>query len=197
LGTLLVSKLNQLALSRQEQRESERRNFYLYIDEFQNFITPSMTSILSGARKYRLGLILAHQDLRQLSSEDSQVASSVLSKPYTRMCFRLGDQDARKLAEGFSFFDTKDLQNLGTGEAICRIERADYDFNLKTSPLPKVDEVLAEERREQLISLSRQRYATPRADVEELLNRQWRRPEAEPLSTEEETKREETAERYT
>src|SRR5262249_6373010 len=72
LGTLLVSKLQQLAMSRQEQRESERRNFYLYIDEFQNFITPSMASILSGARKYRLGLILAHQDLRQLSSEDTQ-----------------------------------------------------------------------------------------------------------------------------
>lgn len=187
LGTLLVSKLNQLALSRQEQKESERRNFYLYIDEFQNFITPSMASILSGARKYRLGLILAHQDLRQLSSEDSQVASSVLSNPYTRVCFRLGDQDARKLAEGFSFFESKDLQNLGTGEAICRIERADYDFNLKTSPLPKVDEALAEERREQLISLSRERYATPRAEVEELLNKQWRRPEAEPGQTEEET----------
>src|SRR5262249_47618816 len=64
LGTLIVSKLNQLVLSRQEQKESERRNFYLYVDEFQNFITPSMASILSGARKYHLGLILAHQDLR-------------------------------------------------------------------------------------------------------------------------------------
>jgi len=193
LGTLLVSKLNQLALSRQEQRESERRNFYLYIDEFQNFITPSMASILSGARKYRLGLILAHQDLRQLSSEDTQVASSVLSNPYTRVCFRLGDQDARKLAEGFSFFESKDLQNLGTGEAICRIERADYDFNLKTSPLPKVDEALSEERREQLISLSRQRYATPRAEVEELLNKQWRGPESEPGPSQKETKKAETA----
>ena len=97
LGTLIVSKLNQLVLSRQEQKESERRNFYLYIDEFQNFITPSMASILSGARKYRLGLILAHQDLRQLSSEDTQVTSSVISNPYTRICFRLGDFDARKL----------------------------------------------------------------------------------------------------
>jgi len=190
LGTLLVSKLNQLALSRQEQKESERRNFYLYIDEFQNFITPSMASILSGARKYHLGLILAHQDLRQLTSEDTQVASSVISNPYTRVCFRLGDQDARKLAEGFSFFESKDLQNLGIGEAICRIERADYDFNLKTSSLPEVDIADAEERRERLISLSRQQYATPLAEVEALLNKQWRQPEPEPGPTEEKTDRE-------
>jgi hypothetical protein len=192
LGTLIVSKLNQLVLSRQEQRESERRNFYLYIDEFQNFITPSMASILSGARKYRLGLILAHQDLRQLSSEDSQVASSVISNPYTRVCFRLGDQDARRLADGFSFFEAKDLQNLGIGEAICRIERADYDFNLKTSPLPQVDEVLAEQRREQLISLSRQRYATPKAEVEALLAKQRQAPEPERPPTAKETDTEET-----
>jgi TraM recognition site of TraD and TraG len=171
LGTLIVSKLNQLVLSRQEQRESERRNFYLYIDEFQNFITPSMASILSGARKYRLGLVLAHQDLRQLSSEDSQVASSVISNPYTRVCFRLGDQDARRLADGFSFFEAKDLQNLGTGEAICRVERAEYDFNLKSLPLPKVDPDVAETRRNRLITLSREKYGTPRAIVEEFLRK--------------------------
>src|SRR5262245_18455453 len=182
LGTLLVAKLNQLALSRQEQKESERRNFYLYIDEFQNFITPSMASILSGARKYHLGLLLAHQDLRQLTSEDTQVASSVISNPYTRVCFRLGDQDARRLAEGFSFFESKDLQNLGTGEAICRIERADYDFNLNTGSLPQVDEVLAEERCEQLIALSRNRYATLKAEVEALLAKQRQAAEPEPAT---------------
>src|SRR6185295_15823106 len=99
LGTLIVSKLNQLVLSRQEQKESERRNFYLYIDEFQNFITPSMASILSGARKYRLGLILAHQELQPLQSRNADVCSAVLSNDYTRVCFRLGDADARELAK--------------------------------------------------------------------------------------------------
>jgi hypothetical protein len=82
-----------------------------------------MAQILSGARKYRLGLILAHQELKQLVSEDPQLASAVISNPYTRVCFRLGDAHARKLQYGFSFFDSKDLQNLGIGEAICRIER--------------------------------------------------------------------------
>src|SRR5437667_11989244 len=66
LGALLVSKIHQLVMGRQEIRESERKNFYLHIDEFQNFITPTMASILSGARKYKLGLTLAHQELRQL-----------------------------------------------------------------------------------------------------------------------------------
>src|ERR1043166_1960401 len=71
LGTLLVSKFQQLAMARQSQQMALRRNFWLYIDEFHNFITPSMAEILAGARKYRLGLVLAHQELRQL--ERSQI----------------------------------------------------------------------------------------------------------------------------
>jgi hypothetical protein len=81
LGTLLVSKFHQLAMSRQEISAAERRNFYLYIDEFHNFVTPSMAAILSGARKYRLGLILAHQELQQLVSRDADVASAVIANP--------------------------------------------------------------------------------------------------------------------
>ena len=85
LGTFLVSKFHQLAMSRQEVSEEERRNFYLYIDEFHNFVTPSMAAILAGARKYHLGLILAHQDLRQLWNRDSELASAVLSNASTRV----------------------------------------------------------------------------------------------------------------
>ncbi|MCW5976496.1 MAG: type IV secretion system DNA-binding domain-containing protein [Bryobacteraceae bacterium] len=166
LGSLLVSKIHQMAMSRQQMEAASRRNFYLYIDEFHNFATPSMSAILSGARKYRLGLVLAHQELRQLAAKDPDVASAVIANPYTRICFRLGDADARKLAEGFSFFDAKDLQNLGIGEAICRIERGDYDFNLKTTPLPAVDSATAATRRERIVTLSRERYATARETVE-------------------------------
>ncbi len=81
LGTLLVSKFHQLALSRQELAATARRPFSLYIDEFHNFVTPSMASILSGARKYRLGLLLAHQELQQLSSRDADVMSAVIANP--------------------------------------------------------------------------------------------------------------------
>ena len=68
LGTLLVSKLHQAALARQRVREEQRRYFWLYMDEFHHFATPSMASVLSGVRKYRLGLVLAHQELAQLDS---------------------------------------------------------------------------------------------------------------------------------
>jgi predicted DNA-binding transcriptional regulator AlpA len=181
LGTLIVSKLNQMAMSRQNMAAADRKHFYLYIDEFHNFVTPSMAAILAGARKYNLGLILAHQELHQLSNRDSDVASAVISNPYTRVCFRLGDFDAKKLEEGFSFFQTKDLQNLGIGEAVCRIERSEYDFNVKITPLPAVEPELAARRREQAVASSRERYACRREDVEELLRAAHAVREEEPL----------------
>ena len=168
LGSLLVSKFQQLAMSRQAQKVAQRKDFWLYIDEFQNFITPSMTEILTGARKYRLGLVLAHQELRQLE-RDREVASAVLAHPYTRIVFRVGDADARSLENGFSFFEAKDLQNLETGRAICRVEKADYDFNLSV-PFPKSnDPKKAEGIRMAVIAASRARYSTSRAEVEAAL----------------------------
>jgi hypothetical protein len=145
-------------MGRQEIRQEKRKNFWLYIDEFHNFICPSMSSIISGARKYRLGLVLAHQEWRQLETRDPDVASAVLTSN-TRVCFRLGDQDAKKLESGFSFFDAGDLQKLEVGEAICRIGRSDFDFNLTTKLIPVVDLALAEERKQKIIDLSRQKYA--------------------------------------
>ncbi|MHB8519861.1 MAG: type IV secretory system conjugative DNA transfer family protein [Limisphaerales bacterium] len=179
LGTLLVAKLQQLVMSRQAQQAGTRKDFWCYIDEFHNFITPSMAEILGGARKYRIGLILAHQELRQLD-RNSDVASAVLSNPYTRVVFRVGDDDARKLAQGFASFEARDLQNLGTGEAVCRLERSDYDCNL-TVPLPEeIDETEAAERRRKVIEASRQKYGTPRAEIESVLAAQARHAVAEP-----------------
>lgn len=195
LGALLVSKFHQLVMSRQETSESARTPFYLYIDEFHHFITPSMAQLLSGARKYRLGLVLAHQDLRQLWSRDPDVASAVLSNPATRICFRVGEQDAEKLEDGFSFFDAKDLKNLGTGEAICRVERSDYDFNLKTLPLPAEDVDVARARRKQVIGRSREKYARRWEDVEAELSREA--IPVEPPPVREEPKREEPRKRET
>jgi hypothetical protein len=169
LGTLLVSKLHQVAMSRQDIAEGERRPFYLYIDEFHHFVTESMASILSGARKYRLGLVLAHQDLRQLQSRSADVMASVIANPCTRVCFRVGDEDARLLAKGFSGFNADDLQNLGVGEAICRVERAEFDFNLRTPPLPSVEPMVAQARKERVIAQTRERYGTPRAEIEAIL----------------------------
>lgn len=169
LGTLLVAKFQQLAISRQELDASERRPFYLYLDEFQNFVTPSMEAILSGARKYGLGLILAHQDLRQIQSRSADVLNSVLSNPYSRICFRVGDHDARTLADGLGHFDAKDLQSLGTGQAIMRVERAEFDFNLTTPMLPPADSQRGASLRAAVVERSRTVFGRPRAEIEALL----------------------------
>jgi hypothetical protein len=172
LGTLLVSKFQQLAMARQSQQAAVRRNFWIYLDEFHNFITPSMAEILTGARKYRIGLILAHQELRQLQ-RDSEVASAVLSNPFTRICFRVGDDDARKLSDGFAFFEARDLQNLGIGQAVARVERSVFDFNLAV-PVPKEpDRDEATVRRKEVIAASREKYGTPVAEVEQALRELW------------------------
>jgi len=168
LGSLIVAKFQQLAMARQAQRAESRRPFYLYIDEFQNFITPSMAEILSGARKYGLGLILAHQELHHLD-RDRDVASAVLSNPYTRIVFRVGDADARKLADGFSFFEAADLQNLETGQAICRVEKANGDFNLFVPNA--TSRAGAAERREEVVAASRAQYAQPRSTLEASMQR--------------------------
>jgi len=174
MGAFLVSKFHQTALSRQETGEDRRRNFYLYIDEFQHFITPSMASLLSGVRKFRMGLVLAHQELGQLG-RDSELLGSILTNPYARICFRLGDADAKRLSSGFGGFESDDLMNLGTGQAIARLERAEYAFNLATFPLPDVDEATANERKEAVRARSRAQYGAARADVESLLARQFER----------------------
>jgi hypothetical protein len=165
LGTLMVSKFQQMAMSRQAQQIAARRDFWIYIDEFANFITPSMAEILSGARKYRIGLTLAHHELHQLQ-RSPEVASAVMSHPFTRAVFRVGDDDAKRLADGFSYFEAKDLRNLDVGQAVCRVERSDFDFNL-TIPLPidpGKDE--AATRRQEVITVSRKKYGTARAEVE-------------------------------
>jgi hypothetical protein len=165
LGTLMVSKFQQIAMSRQAQQIAARRDYWIYADEFANFITPSMAEILSGARKYRIGLTLAHHELHQLQ-RSPEVASAVMSHPFTRIVFRVGDDDAKKLAEGFSYFEAKDLRNLETGQAVCRVERSDFDFNLSV-PLPgEPDKDEATARRQEVITGSRKKYGTARAAVE-------------------------------
>lgn len=166
LGSLLVAKIAQAAMSRQDEDAAKRVPFFLYIDEFHHFVTPSISSILSGGRKYGLGLVLAHQEMRQLKSRSEEVMSAVLGNVYTRIVFRLGDQDARVLADSLSFFEASDLQNLGIGKAVARIERPDFDFNIRTLPVPAVVDGVADARRREVVDASRARYGTPRAEVE-------------------------------
>lgn len=161
LGTLLISKFQQLAMARQAQKQESRRDFWLYIDEFQHFISPSMEKILTGARKYRLGFTLAHQNLHQLQV-DGKVASAVMTQPCTRIVLRVGDDDAKKLGEGFESFDAKSLSRLEKFHAIVRVEQNDFDFNLALRK-PELDRISDPQT---IIDASRAKYATPRAEVE-------------------------------
>lgn len=159
LGTLIVAKLQQAAQARQRQKQEERRPFYLYMDEFQHFVTPSMSTILSGSRKYGLGLVLAHQGMHQLLQEQGDIGNAVLANVGTRISFCLGDQDAKKLESSFSHFSSEDLQQLGVGEAIARLGQADRDCNLQTPLLPKITEVDASKTTQTVLELSRKNYA--------------------------------------
>ena len=165
LGSLLVSKLHQVSLLRQDRREGERRPFFLYLDEFHHLATPSMASLFSGARKYRLGVTVAHQDLYQLRSTVPEVERAVLANAYTRICFCLGDEDARTLSQGFSFFTADDLGNLSIGEALVRLGRKEQDFNIRTVQIERGDEGAFEERRRDIRERSLQWWGVPRTEV--------------------------------
>ncbi len=117
-----------------------------------------MASILSGARKYGLGLILSHQDMQQVSKYDTEIASSVLANAATRICFRLGDTDAKRLEDGFKDFSAEDLQNLATGEAIARVNTMDADFNLTVVPYIAETHI---NYAEEIVDHSRAQYSVP------------------------------------
>jgi len=165
LGTLILSKIYQVAQARQLISKEERHPFYIYLDEFQNFITPSINAILSGARKYGIGLVLAHQDLNQI--KDADISNSVLSNANIRICFRLGDFDAKKLESGFSSFDSNDLQNLNIGEAIGRVGKNTDDFSLRTFQLKQIAD---NENRRIILENTREKYSKRISDIEEDLN---------------------------
>ncbi|MBI2587978.1 type IV secretion system DNA-binding domain-containing protein, partial [Candidatus Azambacteria bacterium] len=165
LGGLIVTKLQLAAMSRVDiPHEEDRRDFFLYVDEFQNFATASFANILSEARKYRLSLILAHQYIMQL---DETVADAVFGNVGTIMTFRIGAEDAEALEKEFEpEFAATDLVNLPNFHIYIKLmidgvtSRA---FSATTHPpYPRP----AEEHREEIIRISRERYSTKREEVE-------------------------------
>jgi hypothetical protein len=111
LGALLITKLQLAAMSRVDTPEQERKDFFLYVDEFQNFATESFTNVLSEARKYRLALILGHQYITQM---DENVRDAVFGNVGTMISFRVGAEDAEFLEkELLPEFNASDLVNLG------------------------------------------------------------------------------------
>lgn len=124
LGMIVVAKLQMAALARQKLSKEERRDFFLYIDEFQNYVTDSIEVILSEARKYRLGLNMAHQYIAQLEGDDgkSKVKDAVFGNVGSMMSYKIGAQDAEYMAKEFApVFSDQDLINIDKYKAVMKL----------------------------------------------------------------------------
>lgn len=164
LGLILVGKLLMAALSRTEIAEEEkRRDFYLYIDEFQNVTTPSIATILSEARKYRLDLIIAHQFIAQL---DEKIKNAVFGNVGTIAAFRVGVEDAEFLAKQFEpVFSANDLINIDNRNAYLKLlvsGQTTRPFNVKIEPPAAGDLATVAAMKE----FSRITYGRARAQIE-------------------------------
>jgi len=172
LGAMMITKIQLAAMSRADIPEEQRRDFYLYIDEFQNFSTDSFANILSEARKYRLNLIMAHQYITQM---EEKVRDAVFGNVGTIICFRVGAMDAEFLEPEFQpVFTQLDLVNLTKFEIYLKLMIdgvASNAFSAKTLPPIEKEVPKYPEAREKIIRVSRERYATNRATVEEKINR--------------------------
>ena len=171
LGAMIITKIQLAAMSRVEIPEKDRKDFYLYVDEFQNFATESFGNILSEARKYRLNLIMAHQYMEQLSET---TRSAVFGNVGTIVCFRVGGEDAEFLAKEFTpRFEEQDLLNLGKYNIYLKLMIdgvASEPFSATTlPPVPESEE--ADNMMEKVVKVSRERYATKREIIEEKILR--------------------------
>lgn len=168
LGNMLVTRLQLAAMARVDIPEEERKDFYLYVDEFQNFATLSFANILSEARKYRLDLILAHQYIEQLAEE---VAAAVFGNVGTIVCFRVGAADAEGLAKEFSpYFTEEDLVNLTKYDTYIKLMIDGVSSHpFSATGLPPVTGATG--NREKVIKVSREHYAKPRELIEEKIMR--------------------------
>ncbi len=171
LGLILVSKMQIAALRRARIREEERQDFYLYIDEFQNFTTNSIATILSEARKYRLSLILAHQYVPQLKEE---IKNAVIGNVGAIGSYRVGATDAEFLQNQFQpEFSKFDLSNLDNFQYIIKMlvnNKITSPFKVN-APRPVVGN---REKAKVIKEISRLRYGRPRATVEQEIRERMR-----------------------
>lgn len=175
LGLIIVSKLQMAALRRQRFAKEDRSDFFMYIDEFQNYITDSIESILSEARKYRLSLNLAHQYIAQLEGEDgkSKVKDAVFGNIGTMMCYKIGASDAEYMAKEMApVFSAQDLINVDTFKGVMKLAidgQPSVPFSISV-PLPWLEQG-DKKVGEAIKQLSRLKYGRDRDFVEREITR--------------------------
>lgn len=168
IGAMLVTKIYEAAMSRADMKEEDRKDFSLYVDEFQNFATETFAEILSEARKYRLNLTIAHQYMGQLSET---IQKTVFGNVGSMVSFRVGADDARVLAEEYSpIFTDRDIINLGVREFYAKLSVSGEireAFSGKTLDVvyPKTDNSA------EIIKVSQEKFGTPKDQVIELLSK--------------------------
>lgn len=173
IGMIFVGKILMAALSRVDDQSKSFPPFFLHIDEFQNISTPSISAILSEARKYKLGLTVAHQFIAQL---DPAIRDAVFGNVGSMAAFRVGNDDAQALEAQFApTFSANDIMNTPNYNAVMRI-LADGTpapaFSVATSPPPESDFALASH----LIANSYQKYGRPRAEIEAEIAARYQKP---------------------
>ncbi len=176
LGAMIITKLQLAAMSRVELKEEERKDFFLYVDEFQNFATESFANILSEARKYHLSLILSHQYIAQLPEV---VRDAVFGNVGSLVVFRIGASDAEFLEkEFFPYFTIQDLCNLPKYHICLKLMIEGITSNpflaRTLPPIKKPEESFAS----QIIDKSRKNYAFNRLEVEAQIAREWLKEKA-------------------
>lgn len=169
LGMIIVGRILVSALSRTDVPKEQRKDFYLYIDEFQNFTTDSISAILSEARKYGLNLIIAHQYIGQLvKNNDTQIKDAVFGNVGTLISFKIGSEDADDLEKEMApVFNQFDLLNVDAYNAYVKLlvnNAASRPFSMKTQwPLPGVKR---DDLANRIKTLSRLKYGQDRNIIE-------------------------------
>jgi type IV secretory pathway TraG/TraD family ATPase VirD4 len=172
LGLILVPRILMAAMSRANVEESQRPDFYLYVDEFQNFATDAFAEILSEARKYHLNLIVANQFIGQI---DPKIKDAVFGNVGTLVSFRIGQDDAEYLAHQFDpIFTDSDLTTITKGTAYTKLlvnGQPTVPFSLVTD-WPAMQAVPRNPQNAQaIIEMSRQHYGINKEEVESEIKR--------------------------
>ncbi len=163
IGLIIVGKFLMAALSRVDMIGKPMNDFYMYIDEFQNITTPSVATILSEARKYRLSLTVAHQFIAQL---EQTTKDAVFGNVGSLVAFRVGTDDGEYLAKQFEpAFSASDLANIENRNAYIKLlinGQPSRPFNIRALPPPKTDHAVLDE----LKNMSYMKYGRPREEIE-------------------------------
>lgn len=170
LGLIVVGKLLMASLSRVDMPEEQRKDFYLYIDEFQNVTTDSIATILSEARKYKLNLIIAHQFIGQL---EEGIKRAVFGNVGSMGAFRVGAEDAEVLEKQFEpVFNSQDLLNIDNYNACLRLlidGQTTRPFSIKTLVFEKGNPAFGDD----IAKLSSHKYGRPKEEIEAEIQKRY------------------------